>query len=108
MNTIPFDLEKCKAGYVAVDRNGDKYRFIAVCLDADKNHQLISLNISTYQITTRTLDGRFMDGQTSNIDFIGLLPQKKTAWVQKSLLLSDEEVVSFEHKHHFVKVEYYE
>lgn len=107
MNTIPFDLEKYKAGAIAVDRNGDKYRFIAVCLDAEKNHQLISLNKDMIPFT-HSLDDNFYDTSSSCYDLIGLLPQKKTSWVQKSLLFSDEEYERLDNRKGCIKVEYYE
>lgn len=82
-NLKPFDLEKYKAGAIAVDRNGNKYRFVAVCLDARKNYQLISLDENMIPITN-SLDGKYSD--IPGFDIIGLLPQKKTAWVGKDAL----------------------
>jgi len=112
MNTIPFDLEKFKTGYVAVDgyENGTKHCLVAVCLEAKSDQQLITLNLDNLSIEARTLKGELLDSKCRDFDLIGLLPQKKTGWVQKNIILSDEELscVSIENRHHFVKVEYYE
>lgn len=112
MNTIPFDLEKFKTGYVAVDgyENGTKHCFVAVCLDAKGDQQLITLNLDNFSIEARTLKGELLDSKCRDFDLIGLLPQKKTAWAQKNTFWTESEYNSASPiiKEGLVKVEYYE
>ena len=72
----PFSLEEFKAGKLAVDNDGDTYRFIAHVTDACPTSQLVVLHTGSGHALTRTVSGAIFSHGASSGDLVGVVPEK--------------------------------